>query len=244
MSYIHYIKTNGKQIIKKYDEDTVEVDLINSKISEIIEIKGLERLQLLDLSCNKITEIKGLECLSQLKVLYLHDNFITKIKGLDKCVQLQSLYLYRNYITEIEGLENLTQLKELYLSHNNITKIKGLERLTQLEILYLANNLITEIEGLEGLTQLFRLKISQNQIDEIPLLITNCIMLEDLQYDANVKVNPVIQSFLNNNYANLEYNELIYRIIQRVQTKKQNTIAEILYDDTLTDLTEKLSISI
>src|SRR5437899_1047100 len=74
INYICYLATNNKIIKTDYSENVLEIDLSDRKIKEIIEIKGMKQLQILNLSYNQITEITGLNELKQLQILYLYNN--------------------------------------------------------------------------------------------------------------------------------------------------------------------------
>lgn len=145
------VKFNGKEYNVKYNKGISSLTLIKKKITNIIEIEGLETLEdliELNLSNNAITEIKGLENLVNLKVLNLSYNAITEIKGLESLDYLKVLNLNNNIIKEIKGLETLTNLERLKIRYNKIKILKGLDTLENLKFLDLGYNLISQVESL------------------------------------------------------------------------------------------------
>ncbi len=139
-------------------------------ISDITEIKGLDKLKDLEylaLDGNKIKEITGLETLTNLKHLDLSYNKISELKNLNNQINLRVLWVIYNQITEIKGLDNLTELVTLDLTGNKIIKITSLDKLTKLVQLYLKDNSITEITGLDNLISLRELNLASNRITEI-----------------------------------------------------------------------------
>ncbi len=117
---IEFVNYKGNKIKIVFNN---ELDLSNSDIHDISEIKYLEKLKnlkILNLSHNKISEIKRLENLKNLKSLNLSFNQITEIKGLETLSNLKALNLNVNQIKEIKGLENLVNLTKLNLWLNPI----------------------------------------------------------------------------------------------------------------------------
>nr|XP_046228319.1 vasorin-like [Scatophagus argus] len=162
------------------------------------DFKGLEELELLDLSQNELAEIPDgvFEMLSMLKNLDLSSNHITHITkdSFSGLVQLERLYLHSNRIQSIhsEAFEDLQMLLELKLQGNQLTSLPSLNfpSLLLLDLSY--NNIPTlgpsdlqapHLEALKmaslGLTSvdedliasmgnLHELDISTNQLTEVP----------------------------------------------------------------------------
>lgn len=96
------------------------------------------------LSYKNIIEIDNLKGLERLQKLQLDNNIICKIQKLDHLVNLSWLDLSFNLIEEIQGLENLTKLTDLSLYSNKIKKLSGLENLCNLNVLSIGKNLLTK----------------------------------------------------------------------------------------------------
>ena len=155
MTYVYFRE-------KPYQVKKWKLTIKNKGISNISEIKGLEKfpaLKELDLSDNNISEISGLDHLGNLYNLNLSNNEITEIKGLNNLRNLRFLRLDFNKIQEIKGLESLKNIMTLYLNGNKINELKGLDNLNNLNALYLAGNNITEVKGIENLHNLKRFDI-------------------------------------------------------------------------------------
>jgi internalin A len=75
---------------------------------------GGDKLDLGHFGITDISEIKGLEKLAHLRELNLKNNDIKEIKGLDALTNLRELDLSANGIDEIKGLDNLNKLDHLF----------------------------------------------------------------------------------------------------------------------------------
>ena len=67
-----------------------------------------------------ISQIKGIDKLTDLTGLFLMNNEIQVIKGLDELENLKLLDLYGNQISKVESFKNKDNLKYLYLGKNPI----------------------------------------------------------------------------------------------------------------------------
>eukprot|EP00475_Leptophrys_vorax_P023433 TRINITY_DN3206_c0_g2_i3.p1 TRINITY_DN3206_c0_g2~~TRINITY_DN3206_c0_g2_i3.p1 ORF type:complete len:268 (+),score=82.16 TRINITY_DN3206_c0_g2_i3:1309-2112(+) len=191
-----------------------ELDCYENRIEHVTDedLKGFDRLRILDLSFNGLRKIEGLENVANtLTTLYLVNNKIKQISNLDTLIHLTMLELGSNRIREIQGLEHLTQLTELWLGRNKIEEIRnlshlvllqrldlqsnriesigsGLTTLVQLRELYLGHMGIKKIEGLETLVNLNTLDLTANQISKIEGLST-LINVEELWLGENQIAN-------------------------------------------------------
>ena len=77
---------------EKYEAKDGFLDLGLLEITDISEIKGLDKLKIthLELSSNDITELKGLEGLKDLEILNCGSNNLSDISGLDSLLPLIS----------------------------------------------------------------------------------------------------------------------------------------------------------
>jgi len=247
MGYIRYIDAYDKEIKINYENNILEIDLKWKGIKQIIEIVGLDKLELLDLSHNNIKIIGGLNELKQLQELYLSGNQIEVIEGLnelkqlqilnlsynqiriigrlDELKQLQILNLSYNKIRIVEGLNELKQLQELNLYGNQIRIVGGLDELKQLKKLYLSNNKIEVIEGLNELKQLQKLRLNNNKIK----IVEELDELKQLHllslYNNQITVIPLsIMNLKKLNHLfydtdNIQLNPIIKRFLNRNKLK-------------------------
>lgn len=128
-------KVSCSFIIKFYLADIIEID----------NLKGLEKLQKLQLDNNIICKIQNLDHLTELRWLDLSFNLIEKIEGLDNLTRLTDLSLFSNRITIIEGLDNLTELNVLSFGQNLVRQhddaVQYLKKLkNKLEVLKMSDN--------------------------------------------------------------------------------------------------------
>ncbi|MFW9970997.1 MAG: leucine-rich repeat domain-containing protein [Candidatus Odinarchaeota archaeon] len=190
----YFVDSNGRLEISTPRDKKLE------NITDIIELKNLTNLKILNLSGNNIKklsgltnfkdletliltdnqldEISGLERLINLRILGLERNKISKITGLENLVNLERLNLNQNHISDTEGLSSLKNLKQLYLDSNQIKKLSNLNSLQNLEVLHLINNKIEKIESINKLKLLKQLFLNHNAIKKIEGLSG----LEKLQY--------------------------------------------------------------
>ncbi|MFX1316862.1 MAG: leucine-rich repeat domain-containing protein [Promethearchaeota archaeon] len=118
------------------------------------------------LNVKKISDIIGLELLTKLEYLDLSGNNIMEIDLLEKFPKLQYLNLENNQIREIKGLSSLKNLVHVNLGYNKISKLQGLGRLVNLAYLNLEGNQIHELNGLETLINLQELNLINNKIKQ------------------------------------------------------------------------------
>lgn len=126
-------------------------------ISEIIGLKSLTELQVLNLNNNSISKIEGLETLNNLEKLYLENNKILEIKGLDSLTKLRELNLINNKISQIENFVNKDHLHNLFLRgnpiYNQLKHIPGNSNIERLEIYNRMSNKEIEEAVEEGMTK-------------------------------------------------------------------------------------------
>ncbi|KAK7939826.1 hypothetical protein WMY93_003152 [Mugilogobius chulae] len=147
------------------------------------DFRGMEKLEMLDLSQNKLTELpdRVFEPLYSLRNLDLSSNQISHIseKSFQGLALLERLYIYSNHIATIhpaafDGMEHLLELK---LQGNMLTSIPTLTmpRLLLLDLRF--NHLPTlgrvgltrlDTELISNLKNLHELDISANQLETFP----------------------------------------------------------------------------
>jgi len=164
------VEIRGKEYRVKKKKGLLTLNLSQKGITDMLEIKGLEKLtdlEALNLRYNKITEIKGIDSLTQLKILNISQNRIKKISGVDTLKNLDVLILRNNDIKIIEGLDNLSSLKDLDLWENNVTQINSHKILRQLSRFIISGNPIyNEILYFTGKTKSEKLNTFILESDE------------------------------------------------------------------------------
>ena len=141
--------------------------LQNNLIENLLPIKNLNKLGLLDIEYNKIKDITPLTELTNLSYLFLNNNQIKEISSLSKMTKMKKLHIDNNQITDISPLLGLINLEYLSIYNNQIKEIKSLSKMTRMRDLRLQNNQITDISPLSGLINLELLAAGDNQIKEI-----------------------------------------------------------------------------
>ncbi|KAL7878691.1 hypothetical protein AOLI_G00096650 [Acnodon oligacanthus] len=149
-------------------------------------LEGLEKcceLRHIDVQENCITyvDLRGLE---RLEVLLLGRNQLTSIPGLDSAVNLTVLQLSHNIISHISGLGSLKRLHRLSVDHNQLISTRGLSDAFTLLYLDCSYNHLSHVEGLEHCTLLNTLDLRGNSLTELPVL-KNHVLLRELYLDDN-----------------------------------------------------------
>ncbi|CAJ0565961.1 unnamed protein product, partial [Mesorhabditis spiculigera] len=175
-----------------------ELRLRNNAIKKTIDpeaLKGLDHLQILDVSANKISKLRAddLDSLTDLRELYLNDNAISEIEdgAFSALSSLRVLSIQNNQLGAIsrnmfKGLENL---EELYLENNNLAHVDwtAFRQLKKLRVLDLGRNQLTSID--------------LQSFDKLEKLILNNNSLQNLK-------NVSIRDLRNLNYLSMDRNSL------------------------------------
>ncbi|XP_031744356.1 receptor-like protein 15 [Cucumis sativus] len=171
----------------------------NNRLNILPEMRGLQKLRVLNLSGNHLdATIQGLEefsSLNKLEILNLQDNnfnnsIFSSLKGF---VSLKILNLDDNDLGGIiptEDIAKLTSLEILDLSHHSYydgaIPLQDLKKLRVLDLSYNQFNGTLPIQGFCESNSLFELNIKNNQIrDKIPECIGNFTNLKFLDVSRN-----------------------------------------------------------
>lgn len=154
---------------------TYENDSSNNEISNINSLKGLTKLEILNLKCNPISEISQLSKLVNLKELNLFNDNISNVDVLQNLSNLEKLdlgnyrhgQLYYNTISDINSLKDfkkLTYLNLSFLGISDLTPIKNLDSLTYLNAIFTS---VSNLTPLENLTKLNYLDLSYTNVSDL-----------------------------------------------------------------------------
>lgn len=155
ISKIFQAKANNEKEKETVQPTVINDDLIKSyqerynKENKIFEKdkEPIWNLTHLSLSYKNIWIIDNLKGMEKLQKLQLDNNIIQHIQNLDHLVNLTWLDLSFNQIEKIQGLDTLTKLTDLSLYDNCIKKIEGLDKLCQLKVLSFGKNRVTDLDG-------------------------------------------------------------------------------------------------
>ena len=187
-------------------QQVIGLNLQNCQQIDLVLLKHLKNLTLLNLSLNLITQIKPLKDLKKLTQLNLHKNNIAELMPLKDLVNLTHLNLQDNQIYELRPLKELKNIHTLNLQANQIFELKHLAGLTRLTTLNLSSNQIKSLAPLKELKQLISLNLSSNQITELAPLQKLFDLVElDLRFNQITDITPlknikkIIQLYLSSN---------------------------------------------
>lgn len=134
------------------------LDLGNNYITEIDQLKHLNKLKTLMLNYNCVRDLVPLASLTDLEMLNINNNLVSDISPLKHLTKLITFTANFNIISNIEPLTNHIKLKALDLSNNEITNIEPLRHCISLETLRLVDNVIINMDVVESLTNLKYIK--------------------------------------------------------------------------------------
>ena len=104
------------QINNINQDNIIILNLYNNELTDISNIKYLNKLETLNISFNKIEDISVIKDLNSLKILHIGDNKIEDISVIQYLIELNSLNI--NYLKlksdQIQYIKLLNNLKELY----------------------------------------------------------------------------------------------------------------------------------
>lgn len=159
----------------------INCGLDDGKLKSII--KNLVDLTELDVSNSKVSDLNDFSSFTNLETLYAKNCKIKSLSGIETLTKLKYLNLSSNSISDISGLEKLVDLVELDISNNNIVKLVNLKDLSELSMEYLhfdgnkiskkefTNNLPPHIEkwwiNNQVLMQKTKKKLNVNKVNKI-----------------------------------------------------------------------------
>ena len=206
-----FLDLSGNQLDKLILKDYLEsVDLSNSNISSLIDIKGLKSVGYLDLSYNSIENLYGIENIESITGLNLSYNKINNLYGIDG-KGLNLIDLSNNEISNIEFINDIN-IKNVMLRENNIKDITKLKNsnieyidlsknpgildyssLKDIKSIVLEENDIKNAELLEALTNAEFLDLSNNDIGNLTPL-NHLLNLKILIIDGNENISGILDN--------------------------------------------------
>ena len=155
----------------RYFVGLTSLELGNNFITDISALSNLRKLQNLNLEQNSIEDVTPLSGLTRLKELDLNENSIEDISCLSELTQLTMLDIRSNYIGDISALKNMTQMKELYMSSNNdIYDLSPLSDMPSLWYLSFKDTAVTDLSPLRRDTALTTLVMSLTNVTDISVI--------------------------------------------------------------------------
>ncbi len=128
-----------------------ELDLKNTRVSDLTPLKGLPNLKKLELQFSKVTDLTPLKGLPNLRFLALGNTKVSDLTPLKGMPNLQCLYLQNTKVTDLTPLKGLAELRILNLENTNVTDLTPLKGLPVLMQLNLRNTNVTDLTPLKGM---------------------------------------------------------------------------------------------
>lgn len=166
-----FAKRDNQEVITA--EDVATVSIIEGKKAGIKDLTGLEKcksLASLTLPENQITNLAPIKGLERLQFLDVSNNQISDITPLAACKALQYIELTGNKVTDVSALGGIQSLTSLYLANNQIKDATSLFKLPKVWTLYLEGNQVNNIAGIGGMKWLSMLSLKGNGVKGTPPL--------------------------------------------------------------------------
>jgi len=148
-------------------EQLTELDLSNSSLSDLEEIKIFTNLQKLFLNETEVSDLEPIRLLNKLQRLDLNKTRILDIRPLSELAELRELFMHYTSVSDLEPLRNLTNLVRLGINNTLVSNIEPLKNLTNLEALDLDKDKVSDLEPLMNLKSLQRLYLRNTQVSDI-----------------------------------------------------------------------------
>jgi len=173
------------------------LDLSGTKVTDISALVHCTNLQYLDLSGTDVQDISPLSHCPNLQKIYLSGTDVQDIRPLSSCPNLQVLYLLGTDVQDIRPLSSCPNLQVLYLLGTHVQDIRPLSHCPNLEELDLRGTHVQDIRPLSSCPNLQRLRLSGTKVTDISVL-KNCPNLQELDLsDTDVQDISPLSSCLN-----------------------------------------------
>ena len=190
-------------ILQENIDKIINLDISNSKISDLTGIEYFRNLKELDASNNNINDVSKIVELGNLTKLNLSNNKLNNKEELIKLVNLEILNISNNEISDISNFDvsKMTKLNNLDLSYNKIRDISALENVN-ISNLNLKNQEISDVtykEENELPNIIKKAKDSKYTNGESVAYETqNCEIVDDKVIVSNVPATIIIKNGLMN----------------------------------------------
>ena len=190
-------------ILQENIDKIINLDISNSKISDLTGIEYFKNLKELDASNNNINDVSKIVELGNLTKLNLSNNKLNNKEELIKLVNIEILNISNNEISDISNFDvsKMTKLNNLDLSYNKIRDISALENVN-ISNLNLKNQEISDVtykEENELPNIIKKAKDSKYTNGESVAYETqNCEIVDDKVIVSNVPATIIIKNGLMN----------------------------------------------
>lgn len=167
-----------------------EIIFYDIPIRDISSLKGLSKLEVLNLANTQVYDFEVLKSFLNLRHLDLSYLLVSDISFLSDLKKIETINLTNARVNDISYLRYLKKIKKLNISHSYVTNISMLKHLHSLEELDLSHTKIEDLSPLENLEFLISINISSSRIKSIePLLgivsLKTIFLSKDLEIDKS-----------------------------------------------------------
>lgn len=136
--------------------NSVELDLSDRELTnaQIINLRHMKRLKVLNLNYNYITDLACLEGLTQLEELHFSHNNVTDLSFLSGMTELRRISAENTGLADISPLAGKLRLEAVFIGDSLVTDITPLKSALGLRFLGCNELQIGSLDALEGMTEL------------------------------------------------------------------------------------------
>ena len=136
--------------------NSVELDLSDRELTnaQIINLRHMKRLKVLNLMYNYITDLSCLEGLTQLEEIHFSHNNVSDLSFMKDMNELRRISAENSGITDISVLAGKSKLESVFIGDSLVTDITPLKSARGLRFLGCNELQIGNLEALDGMTEL------------------------------------------------------------------------------------------
>jgi internalin A len=171
----------GRPVPESFAKRVHTLDISNSNILTLDNLRNLTNLISLDVSNNKISDLTPIAGLVKIGTLYVGKNQIKDIAPIADLKGLQNLYLGGNQISDLQPVAGLIGLERLHAWSNEIESLEPVAALKTLRALSVWGNRIKNLSSIAELKELQQLDVGYSAISDLSP-IANLKFLQQLEF--------------------------------------------------------------
>jgi len=160
----------GKKPDELNDEDynnIKELDLRDSGIFNLEQIKRLSNLEVLILWNTRVNNLEPIKGLRSLKRLHLSGTQVSDLEPIKELSSLQEIFLSGTRVNDLEPIKGLSRLQRLDLEGTKVSDLEPIKGLSSLQWLGLEGTKVSELEPIKGLRGLQRLDLEGTKVCDL-----------------------------------------------------------------------------
>jgi hypothetical protein len=167
--------------------DLKEVIVAGTEVSDLLPLRNLNKLEILDISNTRVTTLEPLHYCININQLRIKGTPVSDISVVSSFQTLSTLDLSTTKINSLDAIRELVSIKELRIDHTPVKDISPLSALVNLELLNVSS---TAVENLDAVKNMKNLRILMSDSTGISSLapLDSLSMLQRV-YCNNTRIN-------------------------------------------------------